>query len=157
MHPDLMDAFGGHAMAAGLSLSLERLDDFQDAYLASVTHFLEGRTPKQEIETDGELSSAELNLGFAQTLRNFGPWGQRFPEPLFEGAFDIVSQRVVGGAHLKMTLRPMDGHDSIDAIAFRTLPEDLPAQHRLRVLYRLDVNHFRGVANPQLVIERIVA
>ena len=109
------------------------------------------------METDGELGQDDINLDFARQLRDLGPWGQHFPEPLFEGAFDIVDQRVVGGAHLKMSLRPTGGREAIDAIAFRTLPEDLPGRSSIRVLYRLDVNHFRGMENPQLVIERIVA
>jgi single-stranded-DNA-specific exonuclease len=155
--PGLIQAFGGHAMAAGLSLAAERLDRFRDAFQAAVSEFLGGQAPRQEICTDGELSSGELNLEFARALSELGPWGQRFPEPLFEGAFEIINQRVVGGAHLKLSLRPMDGRDAIDAIAFRTLPEDLHSANSLRALYRLDVNHFRGMANPQLVIERIVA
>ncbi|KAA9133199.1 single-stranded-DNA-specific exonuclease RecJ [Marinihelvus fidelis] len=154
--PGLIDAFGGHAMAAGLSIAANRLDDFRAAFEASTRLFLADEPPRAERVTDGELAAADLNLDFARELHAMGPWGQRFPEPLFEGAFEVLDQRVVGGAHLKMVLRPLDGHEVIDAIAFGTLPEDLDDARRARFLYRLDVNHFRGQASAQLVIEHIV-
>ncbi|MEM1411404.1 MAG: single-stranded-DNA-specific exonuclease RecJ [Pseudomonadota bacterium] len=154
--PGLMRAFGGHAMAAGLSLDRTGLDAFQDRLEQSVRIFLDGQAPAPEVLTDGELTAAELNLPFAQALAELGPWGQRFPEPLFEGAFEVLDQRVVGGAHLKMVLRPLDGSDPIDGIAFGRLPEDLKGQRSARMLYRLDVNHFRGETNPQLMVEHIL-
>lgn len=154
-HPGLIGAFGGHAMAAGLSLAAADLERFRDAFEASARQFLDDQAPRAERVTDGELSAAELNLDFARELHALGPWGQRFPEPVFEGSFEVVDQRVVGGAHLKMRLRPLDGHEPIDAIAFRTLPEDLGGKRRARFLYRLDVNHFRGEASVQLVIDHV--
>lgn len=155
--PGLLRAFGGHAMAAGLSLERQHLDDFRRRFDDSVRLFLDGEAPAREILTDGELSPADLHLDFARTLAAYGPWGQRFPEPLFEGAFEVLDHRVVGGAHLKMVLRPIDGSDPIDAIAFGKLPEDLGGQRRLRMLYRLDVNHFRGEVSVQLQIEQILS
>ena len=154
--PDLMNAFGGHAMAAGLTLEQSRLDEFRAALEQSVQHFLAGQAPRAEVLTDGELTASELNLEFAAQLAALGPWGQQFPEPLFEGAFEVLEQRVVGGAHLKMSLRPLDGHEPIDAIAFGRLPEDLGGQRQLRILYRLDLNHFRGVARAQLLVEHLL-
>ncbi len=154
--PGLIRAFGGHAMAAGLSLERERLGRFETLLEASVRRFLDDTPPRPELLTDGELGATELNLDFARTLAELGPWGQRHPEPLFEGAFEVVEQRVVGGAHLKMVLRPLDGSEPIDAIAFGKLPEDLRGERRLRALYRLDVNHYRGESSAQLVIEHLV-
>lgn len=156
-HPGMVRAFGGHAMAAGLSLDRERLAGFRQALEDSVRAFLDGEPPRREVLTDGELSPAELDLGFAAELAALGPWGQRHPEPLFEGAFEVVDQRIVGGAHLKMVVRPLEGGEPVDAIAFGTLPEDLPDRSRLRLLYRLDVNHFRGQASVQLRVEHVLS
>jgi single-stranded-DNA-specific exonuclease len=95
-------------------------------------------------------------LSFAEMLQELGPWGQHFPEPLFEGRFVVLEKRVVGGAHLKMQLRPVDGHASIDAIAFGRLPEDLPDSATTGLVYKLDINHFRGRKTCQLMIEQII-
>jgi single-stranded-DNA-specific exonuclease len=156
-HPGLISAFGGHAMAAGLTLPAAGLARFETALEESARQFLGEDTLQAEVLTDGELQAGEIGLDLALALRDCGPWGQRFPEPVFEGAFEVLDQRIVGGAHLKLLLRPLDGHDPVDAIAFRTLPEDLPAGNALRALYRLDVNHFRGERTCQLVIEHLVA
>lgn len=154
--PGLMTAFGGHAMAAGLGLERDRLETFRDHLERSVRAFLDDQAPAAEVVTDGELTEMELNLAFAESLAELGPWGQRFPEPLFEGAFEVLDQRVVGGAHLKMVLRPIDGSDPIDAIAFGKLPEDLQGRRSARMLYRLDVNYFRGEVSAQLQVEHIL-
>jgi single-stranded-DNA-specific exonuclease len=154
--PGLISAFGGHAMAAGLTLAGEHLEDFRQAFESSTSLFLEGKAPVAEILTDGELPGADINLEFAETLRALGPWGQGFPEPLFEGSFEVIDHRVVGGAHLKMVVRPLDGSEPVDAIAFGRLPEHLPESGAARLLYRLDVNHFRGERSCQLMVERIV-
>ncbi len=155
-YPEMIAAFGGHAMAAGLTLPAAELNGFQQALEHSVTVFLDGKAPSAEILTDGELAGAEINMDFAVQLRELGPWGQRFPEPLFEGSFEVIDQRVVGGAHLKMVLRPLDAHDLVDAIAFGRLPEHLPGSGAVRLLYRLDVNHFRGESSCQLMVDRIL-
>ena len=155
-HPGMMKAYGGHAMAAGLSLNTADLEGFRAAFDDSVAMFLHGKAPAAELLTDGELKGTDINLEFALKLRELGPWGQQFPEPLFEGAFEVIDQRVVGGAHLKMVVRPLDTHDPVDSIAFGKLPEDLPDGNVARFLYRLDVNHFRGEQSCQLVVEHIV-
>ncbi len=155
-HPDMVIAFGGHAMAAGLSLPADKLADFSAALEHSVDMFLGGVAPSAEIMTDGELSGIDINLELAQQLRDMGPWGQHFPEPLFEGVFEVISHRVVGGAHLKMVLRPLDGQKPVDAIAFGKLPDQLPASGSVRLLYKLDVNYFRGECICQLMVERIL-
>jgi single-stranded-DNA-specific exonuclease len=156
VRPGLMSAFGGHAMAAGLTLPASNLDLFEKTLEDGVRELLNGESLSAEVLTDGELPGADINLDFALELRDLGPWGQHFQEPLFEGAFEVLDQRVVGGAHLKMVLRALDAHDPVDAIAFGKLPEDLPQENALRILYRLDVNHFRGERSCQLIVERII-
>ena len=156
LHPALIGAFGGHAMAAGLSLQADNLAEFESALEKSTEFFLNGVVPSAEITTDGELAESELNLNFALQLRDLGPWGQAFPEPSFEGVFEVVNHRVVGGAHLKMVLRHIDGPEKIDAIAFGKLPEQLPGSGVVRFVYRLDVNYFRGERSCQLIIEHIL-
>jgi single-stranded-DNA-specific exonuclease len=155
-HPEMITAFGGHAMAAGLSMPLDQLQAFEHALEHSVTTFLDGKPPSAEILTDGELAGSEINLEFAGELRALGPWGQQFPEPLFEGHFEVINHRVVGGSHLKMVVRPLDGHEPVDAIAFGRLPEHLPESGPVHLLYRLDVNHFRGERICQLMVDRIL-
>lgn len=156
LHPKMMTAFGGHAMAAGLTLPAEQLEPFRLAFEQSIEFFLQGKTLENEILTDGELSADDLDLSFAEMLQDLGPWGQHFPEPLFEGRFVILEKRVVGGAHLKMQLRPVDGNASIDAIAFGRLPEDLPDSATTGLVYKLDINHFRGRKTCQLMVEQII-
>ena len=157
LHPEMIAAFGGHAMAAGLTLAADRLEMFKQALDEAVSFFLQGETLENEILTDGELSAAEINLQFAEQLRDLGPWGQHFPEPVFEGRFVVEEQRVVGGAHLKMIVRPAGGRDSIDAIAFGRLPEDLPDSDTVGLIYKLDINHFRGRKTAQLMVEQILS
>jgi len=156
LHPHMISAFGGHAMAAGLTLPVEQLEPFKQALNESIEFILQGKTLNNEILTDGELSATDIELSFAEHLRSLGPWGQQFPEPLFEGRFVVEEQRVVGGSHLKMQLRPVDGHTRIDAIAFGRLPEDLPDSDTVRLVYKLDINHFRGHKTCQLMVEQIM-
>jgi len=157
LHPEMITAFGGHAMAAGLTLTVDQLEPFKQALNESIAFFLKGRTLNNEILTDGELSADDMILSFAELIRSLGPWGQHFPEPLFEGRFIVRESKVVGGSHLKMVLRPVDGAGSIDAIAFGRLPEDLPDSDTVRLIYKLDVNHFRGHKTCQLMVDQILA
>jgi single-stranded-DNA-specific exonuclease len=154
-HPGMIKAFGGHAMAAGLSLERDRLSVFRQALAAGVIAILDGATLTAEVWTDGELEGAEVGLTLAAELEELGPWGQRYPEPVFEGVFEVLDARVVGGAHLKLVLRGCGG-EPVDAIAFNRLPEDLPGNTSVRVLFRLAVNRWRGSESCQLVIEDIV-
>lgn len=156
LHPDMITAFGGHAMAAGLTMNAGQLEKFESALNESIEFFLQGQTLENEILTDGSLPASDMNLSFAERLNQLGPWGQKFPEPVFEGRFVIEQQRVVGGAHLKMSLRPVDGQQCMDAIAFGRLPEDLPGSDVVELVYRLDINHFRGHKTCQLMVEQIV-
>ncbi len=155
-NPGMMHAFGGHAMAAGLSLQKDQLQKFEAAFVIALDGVLESHHLENVLLTDGSLDAADLNLETAELLRNAGPWGQKFPEPLFEGHFEVLDQRVVGERHLKMTVQ-LPGGNGIDAIAFNTLPSNLPEnQHHLRMVYRLDVNDFRGRQSVQLIVEYIV-
>jgi single-stranded-DNA-specific exonuclease len=155
-HPGLMKAFGGHAMAAGLSLDGDLLPAFREHLAEAVTAVLDGEELTAEILTDGALEAVDLELETAIAIEAVGPWGQRFPEPLFDGIFEVIDKRVVGGAHLKMMVRSVSGSEEIDAIAFNYLPDDLPVSGAVRLLYRLGVNRWRGSQSCQLMVEEIV-
>jgi len=154
-HPGMILKFGGHAMAAGLSIDLDNYEAFQRAFLEEVERHAEDVHLQAVVESDGELDPTDIDLELANTLRFAGPWGQHFPEPVFDGVFDIVHQRIVGEKHLKLVLaRP--GSDSwIDAIAFNADLETWPDEtiHQAEIAYRLDVNEFRGRRSLQLMVE----
>ena len=154
--PGLMKAFGGHAMAAGLTLDGSQYAQFVKSVSDAVTAILDGTELNAELLTDGELAAADISLGFAASLGRLGPWGQHFPEPVFDGLFEVIESRVVGGSHLKMIVRSIDGGEPVDAIAFNRLPEDLPASGAVRLLYRLGINRWRGSESCQLMVEEIV-
>ena len=153
-NPGLIPHFGGHAMAAGLSLDENNYADFARAFDKEVSRHLTKDDLNGVVYSDGELSNDEMSLDTAQLLRDASPWGQGFPEPVFEGNFDVLSHRVVGQRHMKMMLRPLGGENEIDAIAFNT-PELPEPCRQLRMAYRLDVNEYRGRVTPQLIIEYI--
>ncbi len=155
-HPGLLSKFGGHAMAAGLSLPEENFAAFSTAFDQEVRRHLALEDLRGVIMSDGELVPEQMNLDFAELLRGAGPWGQTFPEPLFDGLFEIVNQRVVGERHLKMVVK-VPGHDLLlDAIAFNTGEDAWPQDAaRARVAYKLDVNEYRGQRSAQLVVEHI--
>lgn len=155
-HPRLVTRFGGHAMAAGLTLPKEHLERFREAFVAEVERALDGAVPGREILTDGPLAPPELGLATAELLRAAGPWGAGFPEPLFDGEFDVRGHRLVGECHLKLSLVPTGSDRPIDAILFFA-DEALRAGPgpRVRLVYRLDVNEFRGRRSAQLVVEHL--
>jgi single-stranded-DNA-specific exonuclease len=157
-HPGLISKFGGHAMAAGLSLARDDYEAFARAFVDEVARHAADVELQAVIESDGELAEHEFELELATALRFAGPWGQHFPEPVFDGLFRIVSQRLVGQKHLKLVLFPANGSVLLDAIAFNV---DLdvwpdPAIEQVEIAYRLDVNEFRGQRSVQLVIEQLV-
>jgi single-stranded-DNA-specific exonuclease len=153
-HPELIAKFGGHAMAAGLSLPEAHYPAFASAFDEVVSLQLCRDDLNGVIYSDGELTGQELSLETAQLLRDASPWGQGFPAPVFEGDFNVVSHRVVGQRHLKMTLSPERGNCQIDGIAFNT--EVLPrGSQRVHMAYRLDVNEYRGTVTPQLIVEHM--
>ncbi len=153
-NPGLISRFGGHAMAAGLTLAAEDYPRFKRAFEQEAGDRLSPELLEQVVLTDGELPAHEMNLEMAEILRNGGPWGQGFPEPLFEGVFELHHQRVVGESHLKLELSSTGSSWTIDAIAFNQPP--LPdTDRRVWLTYRLDVNEFRGKRSPQLIVETI--
>jgi single-stranded-DNA-specific exonuclease len=153
-HPDLISHFGGHAMAAGLSIAREHFDAFRHAFEEELARHLSEESLQNVVHSDGELSANDLNLGFAELLRTAGPWGQAFPEPVFDGVFDIDQRRIVGEHHLKLVLRDPDTGQLIDGIAFNQTDADWADNVRsLRVAFRLDVNEYRDKRSPQLMIE----
>lgn len=153
-HPGMMKKFGGHAMAAGMTLLRDDLDAFSEAFDRAVRDTLRAEDLEAAITTDGPLSPDELHLETATLLKRAGPWGQHFPEPLFDGNFRVVSQRIVGENHLKLVLQPEEGGAIIDGIAFNTGPE-VPDYTRTgaRVVYKPDANTFRGRTNLQLLVD----
>lgn len=155
--PDLITKFGGHAMAAGLSLSQDDLPRFREAFNRVVAEALKGSLPDQVTVTDGQLPESDLTLGLAEALESGGPWGQAFEAPSFEGVFTISDMRVVGEKHLKFRLFTEAG--LIDAIAFNaeveTWTRDKPKT--LRCVYRPCVNEYRGERRLQLQIEALWA
>ncbi|WP_218048065.1 single-stranded-DNA-specific exonuclease RecJ [Proteus mirabilis] len=157
LNPGLMVKFGGHAMAAGLSLEEEKFPLFQRHFSALMAELVSAEQLQGVILTDGELSDCQLSLPIAEMLREAGPWGQAFPEPLFDGKFTLLQQRIVGSKHLKMMLQPINSHVMIDAIAFNVDVNIWPDNSikTVELAYRLDVNEFRGQRNAQLLVEHI--
>lgn len=156
-HPGLISKFGGHAMAAGLSLPQEHYGAFTAAFDAEVRRQLNADDLTGRLLSDGQLSVTEFNLELAKALRHAGPWGQHFPEPLFHGVFQIVQQRLVGEKHLKLVLKTECGGQSLDGIAFN-IDRDLwpnPTVRWVEVAYKLDVNEFRGNETVQLMIAHL--
>jgi len=156
-HTGLVSKFGGHAMAAGLSLPSDKLEAFQTAFVEEVERHAEDVELDAIIESDGELTPADIDLGLAESLRYAGPWGQHFPEPVFDGVFRIVDQRLVGERHLKMVLSLPGSSDIVDGIAFNIDPAKWPdtSVDRVRLAYRLDVNEWRGRRSVQLMVEHL--
>jgi len=155
--PELISKFGGHAMAAGLSLQAVHYEAFAKAFDAEVRRQLTADDLTERIYSDGCLAAHEFDLQLAQQLRHAGPWGQRFPEPLFHGDFKIISQRLVGEKHLKLVLQSAQNAPALDAIAFN-IDLDVwpnPTIHHAQVAYTLDINEFRGNQSLQLMVSSI--
>ncbi|RLQ22757.1 single-stranded-DNA-specific exonuclease RecJ [Seongchinamella sediminis] len=158
-HPGMILKFGGHAMAAGLSIPAYAYDDFNRAFVAEVARHADDVHLQAVVESDGELAADEMRLELATELRFAGPWGQHFPEPVFDGVFDIVQQRLVGEKHLKLVLSAPGTSRVVDAIAFNVDLERWPdaAASQVEIAYRLDVNEFRGNRSLQLMVEYLRA
>ncbi len=156
-NPGLLSKFGGHAMAAGLSLERDRLEDFKVAFDKAVADLLSPKALERVVETDGPLSDQDLTLSNAELLSHRFPWGQGFPAPCFDGEFEVLKHRIVGERHLKLTLGLPGVRGVIDAIHFNVPVEALPSRiTRVRGVYRLEVNEFRGQRNPQLLFEHLI-
>ncbi|BCZ59290.1 ssDNA exonuclease RecJ [Serratia marcescens] len=157
LNPGLMMKFGGHAMAAGLSLEEAKFDEFRQRFGELVGEWLDPAMLEGVIWSDGELAMQELSLATAELLREGGPWGQAFPEPTFDGKFRILQQRLVGEKHLKLMVEPLGGGPLLDGIAFNvdtTLWPDSSVRE-VELAYKLDVNEFRGNRNVQLLIQHL--
>lgn len=156
-HPQLISKFGGHAMAAGLSLPQENFGAFAVAFDAEVRRQLCEDDLTGRLLSDGALSLEEFHLPLAKELRNAGPWGQHFPEPLFHGVFQLTQQRIVGERHLKVVLKTECGGQTLDGIAFN-IDRELwpnPTVRWVELAYKLDVNEYRGQETVQLLIAHI--
>jgi single-stranded-DNA-specific exonuclease len=154
LHPHLLSKFGGHAMAAGLSLKMHDYPPFALAFDDMVAKRLAHVDLEQKVLSDGELSEQEMTVEFAELLQNAGPWGQEFPEPIFDGVFDVIQARIVGQRHLKLVLRKPNGQLLIDAIAFSIdQPEKWLGLRQTHAAYRLDINEYRGNRTVQFIVQ----
>ena len=153
-HPGLISKFGGHAMAAGLSLPQEHFGAFAVAFDAEVRRQLSADDLTGRLLSDGQLQVGEFNLELARALRHAGPWGQHFPEPLFHGRFQLVQQRLVGERHLKLQLKTECGSQALDGIAFNIDREQWPNANVcwVELAYKLDLNEYRGNESVQLLV-----
>ena len=157
-NPGLITKFGGHAMAAGLSISEALFHTFQSRFNEEVSLQIKPEHLEQVILSDGELKESELTISMAELLKNAEPWGQAFPEPVFDGEFYVTQRRVVGDKHLKLQLQPATSNIKVDAIAFNAIdPEDTTMPYEIgssvQAAYKLDVNEFRGNRSLQLIID----
>ena len=157
-YPDIIGKFGGHAMAAGLSLPLKNLSAFEQVFHHIAEENLKNTPLAGELISDGELQTEDFTLAFAECLKEAGPWGQGFPEPLFDGEFELIDQRLVGSKHLKMMVKHQSGV-LIDAIAFNVDLALWPNAQcsRVNIAYKLDINEFRGRTSLQLMVEGVSA
>jgi single-stranded-DNA-specific exonuclease len=164
-NPDLIDKFGGHAMAAGVSLHAGNLAAFRSAFVSEIAARTDLDTLSGVIYSDGALTAAELCIDTARALRAAGPWGQGFPEPVFDGEFTVVDAKIVGGKHMKMNLELAGGGlPAIEAIAFgyagaahADAADGAPPGHgaTVQLAYRLEINEFRGSERLQLNCQHV--
>ena len=155
-HPGIISKFGGHAMAAGLTILESDLEQFKKVFDEITGMFLSGNELDGALLSDGELSINELSFEVAEKIISSGPWGQGFPEPVFDGEFEIINTRIVGERHLKLQLRHPGNNRTIEAIAFNITDEDWPeATGRVQTVYKLDINEFAGRRQLQLVVDYI--
>jgi single-stranded-DNA-specific exonuclease len=157
--PGLIQKFGGHAMAAGLSIEADRFEDFCRAFDCEVRKWMTLEDARGVLHTDGALDAGDFTLDTAHLLRISGPWGQGFPEPLFDGRFGVAESKVLGERHLKLRVRTLDGGTTCEAIAFRHFDDEeavsVPAHSEVALAYRLDVNEYGGTQRLQLIVEHL--
>ena len=154
LYPGLILTFGGHAMAAGLTINESDFKTFSNCFVETIKQHISLEEMQHECLTDGELTSNDLSMQLAQIIQTAGPWGQHFPEPVFEGQFKVMDKRIVGDKHLKLKLQ-IDGNNRIfDAIAFNQTDEEWPYNsNEIRSTYRLDINEYRGNSQLQLIVD----
>lgn len=152
--PGLIKKFGGHAMAAGVVINEQDFDEFRRCFEAECLARLSADELRGVIHTDGELQATDINLSLAASVQNGGPWGNGFPEPVFDGLFQLSARRIVADRHLKMTLALPGNPRKIDAIAFFTSDDDWPKEvNQVQLAYRLDINEYNGRRTEQLIVE----
>ncbi|MDF3055303.1 MAG: recJ [Gammaproteobacteria bacterium] len=156
-YPGLIQKFGGHAMAAGLSLKSEHYEAFSKAFAEEVDRCISPEDLQGKIVSDGELAPQDFDIALVEILKNATPWGQCFPEPLFDNCFQVIEQRVLAEKHLKMILRLPETDWDIEAIAFNVDREKWPDHgvEKLRIAYRLDINEFGNTRSLQLIVAHI--
>lgn len=154
-YPQLLSKFGGHAMAAGMSIKESHYEAFKLAFDVIISEWVTPEQLEATIWTDGPLAAEDFSLSFAEQVRLSGPWGQAFPEPCFDGEFDILQQRLVGEKHLKLMVREPQSGVMLDAICFFVDLEKWPNEscNKVRLVYKLDINEFRGQRNLQLLVD----
>ncbi len=152
-YPGLLLRFGGHAMAAGLTLRTADFERFRHAFMTELDAFAERLSEAGVLLSDGGLDAGDLGLELAETLDAAGPWGQACPPPLFDDPFELLDMRRLQDRHLKLSLRHPDGGQPLSAIAFGQ--SQLPGSGRLRLCYRLEVNEYRRRREAQLVVEHM--
>ncbi|OCF97854.1 single-stranded-DNA-specific exonuclease RecJ [Gilliamella sp. wkB308] len=157
LHPELMVSFGGHAMAVGLTIHENNLSRFTTCVEALLLKRLDDKLLETVIETDGEIDGQDFNYSIAKQLKDSGPWGEGFPEPIFDGEFIIHQQRLLADKHLKLVLEPKNGGPIIDGIAFNVDRLEWPdlSIKQAKVVYHLDVDEFRGNQAAKLLIRHL--
>ncbi|EGR2796495.1 single-stranded-DNA-specific exonuclease RecJ [Vibrio navarrensis] len=162
-NPGLILKFGGHAMAAGLTIKEADFTRFSHLFDQVVKQELDEAALKGIILSDGELQPEQFSMHTAEMLRSAGPWGQGFPEPVFDGEFKLLHQKLVGEKHLKLMLEPLfKGHPTnimVDGIAFNVDLRRWPdaSVKTVRLAYKLDINEFRGNQSLQLMVDHLEA
>ena len=157
-HADLIDKFGGHAMAAGLTIKQDKFSQFQQAFSKQVSAVLRPEDLNNINETDGPVIERYMTIEASEIFKYASPWGQLFPEPVFDDVFKVLNWRIVGEKHLKLDLVKQESGVCYSAIAFNKTDEDLPeGDEDIHIVYRLDVNEFRGKRNLQLIVQHIEA
>ena len=155
-NPGLINKFGGHAMAAGLTMARNRYAEFAAAYQQVLADWIKPEDLQAQVLSDGELSAQELNLATAKSLRNAGPWGQGFPTPVFDSEFIVTQHRILAEKHLKLTLKTDIDAEEIEAIWFNFDHEVWSSRaYRVHLAFELDVNFFRGIESAQLMVRHL--
>jgi len=157
-HAGIIEKFGGHAMAAGLTIRQENFSRFQQAFSTHVSAVLRPEDLNNINESDGPVAEEYMTIEASELFRYASPWGQLFPEPVFDDEFKILNWRIVGEKHLKLELVKEDSGACYSAIAFNKTDDDLPqGDENIHIVYRLDVNEFRGNRSLQLIVQHIEA
>ncbi len=155
-HPGMVLFFGGHAMAAGLTIPLDQFELFQKLFDQEVRKYLSSDALQGIIYSDGELLAQDFTLELAELLKKFTPWGHDFPEPVFDGKFEILERHLLNNQHLKLKVRSLDGSQTIDVIAFNTVDTDWKDDTKcIYLAYQLDINSFRNIKTVQLIARHV--